>query len=144
MANKVLPPGWNESARAAKNSGILTINGQSVPDPAKGGVQITDEPIWSENTGRDVNSGKMLGDIKAWKKTVQITWPPLTFTEVRTILNAIKVTGKNPFYKIRYNDTSASTATEITAYSGNLQRTVESISRAYKRQTGVTITFIEQ
>ena len=144
MASKVLPPSWNNSARAARNTGILTINGVSVPDPARGGVQITDEPIWSENTGRDVNSGKMLGDIVAWKKTVQITWPPLTFSEVSQILNAIKVTGKNPFYAIKYYDTSTSSFTTITVYSGNLQRTIESISRAYKKQSGVTVTFIEQ
>lgn len=113
-------------------------------EPAKGGVQITDEPVWGENTARDVNTGKMMGDIKAWKKTVQITWGPMTFSEVNQILDLIKVTGSSPFYNIKYNDTSATNETEITVYSGNLQRTVESISSAYRRQTGVTITFIEQ
>ena len=122
----------------------LYIKGTQVKEPAKGGVQITDEPVWGENTARDANTGKMMGDIKAWKKTVQITWPPMTFAEVNQILSLIKVTGSSPFYKIKYNDSSASTTTEITVYSGNLQRTVESISSAYQRQTGVTITFIEQ
>ena len=122
----------------------LYINGTQVAEPAKGGVQITDEPVWGENTARNVDTGKMVGDIKAWKKTVQITWPPLTFSQVSTILNQIKVTGSNPFYKIKYYDTSTSTLTEITVYSSNFQRTVESISNAYKRQTGATVTFIEQ
>lgn len=122
----------------------LYIKGTKVKEPAKGGVQITDEPVWGENTARDVNTGKMMGDIKAWKKTVQITWGPMTFSEVNQILDLIKVTGSSPFYNIKYNDTSATNETEITVYSGNLQRTVESISSAYRRQTGVTITFIEQ
>ena len=115
-----------------------------VAEPAKGGVQITDEPVWGENTARDVNTGKMMGDIKAWKKTVQITWPPLTFSQVNAILDRIKVTGSSPFYEIKYNDESANSLTEITVYSGNLQRTIESISNAYQKQTGVTVTFIEQ
>lgn len=122
----------------------LWIRGTQVAEPAKGGVQITDEPVWGENTARNVNTGLMVGDIKAWKKTVQITWPPLTFAQAKQILDQIKVTGSSPFYKIKYYDTSTSSLTEITVYSGNLQRTVESISNAYKRQTGVTVTFIEQ
>lgn len=120
----------------------LYINGTKVKEPAKGGVAITDEPIWSENTARDVNTGTMIGDLKAWKKTVAITWPPLKFGEVNSILSAIKAGGA--FFKIKYNDGSATSLEEITVYSSNLQRTVESISQAYQRQSGVTVTFIER
>ena len=129
-----------------------------VAEPAKGGVVITEEPVWSENTGRDVNTGKMIGDIVAWKKTVSITWPPLTFAQTNKILNLIGVgnTSKSPFFKIYVNDRTANKIdnpqtfdpaeelTEITVYSSNLSKTIESISNAYKRQTGVTVTFIEQ
>ena len=120
----------------------LFINGTQVAEPAKGGVVITEGPVWSENTGRDVNSGKMIGDIVAWKKTVAVTWPPLTFAQVNTIIQQIKAGGA--FFKIKYNDSSASSLKEITVYSSNLSRTIESISAAYKRQTGVTVSFIEQ
>ena len=105
----------------------LYIRGVQVKEPAKGGVHITDEPVWGENTARDVNSALMIGDIVA-----------------RKILDQIKVQGSNPFYKIRYNDESADSLTEITVYSGNLQRAVESISNAYRKQTGATVTFIER
>ena len=127
---------------------MLYIRGIKVKEPAKDGVQITDEPVWGENTARDVNTATMLGDIKAWKKTVQITWPPMTFSEANTILDALKVTGSNPFYHLEYNDSSAVNdrehLTDIVVYSGNLQRTVASIASAYQRQTGVTVTFIER
>ena len=121
------------------------IRGTRVKEPAKDGVQITDEPVWGENTMRDVNTGKMMGDIKAYKKTVAVTWPPMTFAEANQILSLLKgSSGASPFYKIKYNDSSAGTLDEITVYNGNLQRTVASISSAYQRQTGVTVTFIEQ
>lgn len=129
---------------AAKKSNILYIRNAYVADPAKGGVQITDEPIWSENTGRDVNSGQMIGDIVGWKKTVQITWPPLDFASVQEILNAINVRGKTPFFTLKYPDTSATSLTEITVYTGAPQRTIESINAAYRRQMGFSVTFIER
>ena len=120
----------------------LYINGTQVREPAKGGVVITDEPVWSENTGRDVNSGQMLGDIVAWKKTVAVSFPPLTFAQANTIINAIKSGGA--FFNIKYNDESADTLKTLNVYSGNVSRTIESISSAYKRQSGCTVTFIER
>lgn len=120
----------------------LLINGTAVAEPAHQGVQITEEPVWSENTGRDVNSGSMIGDIVAWKRTVAITWPPLTFSQVTTLLNAIGVRQKRPFFSLRYDEIGITSA--ITVYSGNIEHLIYSISNAYKKQTGVTVTFIEK
>ena len=123
----------------------LQINGTTVAEPAHSGVQISEEPVWSENTGRDVNSGSMIGDIVAWKRTVAITWPPLTFAQVTAIKNAIGVRARRPFFSLSYTDAAGNTILEpITVYSGNLEHTIYSISNAYKRQTPVTVTFIEK
>lgn len=123
----------------------LQINGVTVAEPANSGVQISEEPIWSEKTGRDVNSGSMIGDIVAWKRTVAITWPPLTFAQVEAIKTAIGVRAQRPFFSLAYTDSGGNTVLEpITVYSGNLEHTIYSISNAYKRQTPVTVTFIER
>lgn len=120
----------------------LLINGTAVAEPANGGVQITEEPVWDEKTTRDVNTGSMIGDIVAWKKTVAITWPPLTFAQVNTIMSAIGVGAKRSFFSLKYAEIGLDPA--ITVYSGNLEHLIQSVSSAYKRQTGVTVTFIER
>lgn len=115
------------------------INGVQVAEPAKEGLTITDEPIWASNTGRGTN-GKMIGDIVAWKTTVEVTWPPLSFTDAQTIRDAIKNAGN--FFAIRYPDFSAGTLVTKTVYCGNIPRTTHSLVSQLKN--GVTITFIEQ
>ena len=120
---------------------MLKINGTRVAEPAQGGVQITDEPIWAPNTGRATDGG-MVGDIVAWKTTVAVNWPPLTFAQSQAIVNAIKNAG--PFFQIEYRDFSASTAVTKTVYASNLPRTIYSLATAYQRHTGVSVTFIEQ
>ena len=128
---------------------MLKINGVLVAEPALQGVTITEEPVWAPNTGR-AQDGRMTGDLVGWKKTVAVTWPPLSFEETalirRTIMNA------GPFFKIQFtNDLVANVnlntgglADEITVYASSLPRTVYSLAGGYRRHEGVTATFIEQ
>ena len=113
----------------------------SLPEPKKEGITITDEPIGAANTGRG-SDGKMVGDIVAWKTTVQVEWPALSFTNTQTIITALK--GAGPFFKIKYYDTNASSAVEKTVYCGNIPRTIYSLAQAARYHIGVTVTFIEQ
>lgn len=119
----------------------MIINGITVATPKQGGVTITDEPVWSSNTGRST-TGKMVGDIIAWKTTVAVTWPPLSFSDAKKLRNAIKDAGA--FFNIKYNDFSADTLTEKTVYTSNIQRALYSIAEGYRKHTGFTVTFIEQ
>ena len=129
---------------------MFKIGSTTVKEPAYGGVQITDEPIWSSKTGRNT-SGTMIGDIVAWKRTVTVAWPPLTFKESQTIRKAIVDGGA--FFSITFNDVlptaSSSSAVNIpsntismTVYCANIPRTLASLT--YKRHAGVVIQFIEQ
>lgn len=120
---------------------MFKINGTQVAEPKIQGVQITDEPIWASNTGR-ATSGKMIGDIVAWKTTVAVAWPPLSFAQSQQIRNAIKNAG--PFFTISYNDFSGTSLETKTVYCANIPRTLYSLAQAYQRHTDVTITFIEQ
>lgn len=130
---------------------MFLINGVQVAEPAHQGVTITDEPIWAPNTGR-AQDGTMTGDFVGWKRTVAVTWPPLSFDETVTIRNAIKNAGG--FFQIQFtNDlvnpanvdlTSRGLASSITVYSSNLPRTIYSLADGLRKHEGVVATFIEQ
>lgn len=120
---------------------MFKINGITVSEPKKEGVTITDEPIWASNTGRNVH-GKMIGDIVAWKTTVAVQWPPLSFSESQKIVNALK--GAGPFFTITYNDFSSGSTVTKTVYCSNIPRTIYSLVQGVQYHQGVTVTFIEQ
>lgn len=129
---------------------MLKINNVQVAEPAFQGVTITEEPVWKPNTGRNIN-GKMIGDIATWKKTVAVTWPPLSPSETSLIISTIKSAGA--FFPIQFtNDLSASSsatassglASAITVYASNIPRTVYSLATGLRKHQGVTITFIER
>ncbi len=123
------------------NGTYMTINGTAVHDPAYGGVTITDEPIWAANTGRS-QTGKMIGDIVAWKTTIEVTWPPLSMADTTTLYNAIRNAGA--FFDISYYDLNTSEQVTKTVYCNHIPRQLVSITEAYKRHAGVSVTFIEQ
>lgn len=117
----------------------MKINNVSVHEPKYGGIAITDEPIWSSDTNRN-NNGEMVGDIKAWKKTIEVTFPPLSLSDSETIRNAIKNAGA--FFSIEYPDFSTQTMVTTTVYSSNIKRTLMSLQ--YARHADITVTFIEK
>lgn len=114
-----------------------------MPEPAHQGITVTDEPVWASNTGRAQN-GLMIGDIVANKKTVEVTWPPLSFSDSQKLRNAIVNAGA--FFKIWYPDFSATESSyqELTVYASSLPRTLYSIADGLQRHVGVKVTFIEQ
>lgn len=126
----------------------LTINGTAVAEPAKEGVTITREPVWSESTGRNIN-GRMVGDIIARKTTVEITWPPLTFSQAMTIINAIESGGA--FFPLQLTGAGGANFGPLTVYASSIPRTIYSVSSAYTRTNsprsavhGFAVTFIER
>lgn len=131
---------------------MFQIGSTQVHEPAYGGVQITDEPIWASNTGR-ASDGTMIGDIVSWKRTVQVTWPALSFKDSQTIRKAIVDGGA--FFNITFNDVlpnaSSSSAESIptntvtmTVYCANIPRTLASLNAAFRKHGNIQITFIEQ
>ncbi len=66
----------------------LKINGYSPPAPDREGYDVTENKIWSKNTGRTA-SGLMVGDIIGRKYSVAITWSDLPQSVVTKIDNAI-------------------------------------------------------
>lgn len=120
---------------------MFKINGVQMPEPALGGVTITDESIWDEKAGRSA-SGKFIGKIVAHKRTVEVTWPPLSFSQSQALRNAIRNGGDT--FTIEYNDFSGTSTTgPVTVYAGSVPRTLYSIAAGHRRHTGVAISFIE-
>lgn len=62
----------------------LKINGVKVRSPKIGGITRKSEKVWSSNTGRAAST-RMVGTILAIKKTLSISWPPLTQSEAQLI-----------------------------------------------------------
>lgn len=90
----------------------LKANNVTLPSPIE--IQVSNEIIWSANTGRSSN-GKMIGDVVAKKDTITLKWGVLTGTEYKTLKNNIK-SGFHPF---TLNVPGGESLT-ITSYRGNL------------------------
>lgn len=119
----------------------MVINGVKVATPKPGGITVTDEPIWASNTGRS-STGKMIGDIVAWKTTVAVSWPPLSFDEAKKIRDAVKNAG--PYFDIKYYDFDALEMVSKTVYADHIPRTLYSLVDKYQRYKDITINFTEQ
>lgn len=120
---------------------LFKIGSTWVADPAAGGINVTDEPVWSSNTGRST-TGKMIGDIVAWKKTIEVKWPPLTFAQVSAIRSAIKSGGE--FFDISYYDLATGSMKTTKVYCGNIPRTLYSLAAKHQKYFDVAIKFVEQ
>lgn len=66
----------------------LEINGYTPPAPDKDGYIVTENKIWSKNTGRTA-SGLMVGDITAKKYSIALKWSDLKQSKVTEIDQAI-------------------------------------------------------
>lgn len=133
-------------------SNVFMIKGKNdngfvqMPEPKRGGIGVTDEPIWSANTGRS-STGKMIGDVVAWKTTIEVAFPPLSYEHAKRLRDAIRNAGD--FFQIRYMDiesgnTTNSMPTTKTVYVGNVPRLLVSLSPKQQRYEGIDIKFIEQ
>ena len=122
----------------------------TLPEPAIGGIAVTDEPIWASNTGRDANNGEMIGDMKCWKTTIEVGWPPLSYSEVKTIRDTIMTAVDNGkgYFDIKYTDIEEGTTisnmntTTKTVYCSNIPRLL--YSKVVQLYSEVKITFIEK
>ena len=112
-----------------------------MPTPAHGGMAIADEPIWSSNTGRG-STGAMSGDIVAWKRTIDMEFPPLSFTESKLLRDTLRNAGE--FFDIRFRDFDTTTWETVKVYTANLPRTIYSLAQGLRYHTGVKIQLIEQ
>lgn len=92
----------------------LTASSQNLPEPSQ--ISSNDEIIWSANTGRSSETGKMIGDVVAEKKTVEIKWEYITEQQAATIKTALR----SGFFTFNLRDYGSPVT--ITVYRGTISK----------------------
>lgn len=67
---------------------LLEINGYTPVTPDKDGFSVTENKIWSKNTGRTA-SGLMVGDIVTRKYSLVLKWTDIWESDVKKLDTAI-------------------------------------------------------
>lgn len=67
------------------NQPKIFCDGTALPAPAREGLHVTLNRLWSQNAGRNTATGDFIGDIIAQKYTVSITYDSLTEEEMQQI-----------------------------------------------------------
>lgn len=93
----------------------LRINGVKVKAPKIGGITRKPEKVWSSNTGRTAST-RMVGTILGIKKTLSISWPPLTQAE-KDLIEALVSNASTPFVPVEYTQPDGTTET-VECYFG--------------------------
>lgn len=102
-------------------------------------LTVTDNIIWSKNTGR-VASGDMEGDIIAKKIKLNITLAPLDDKEAVAFAAAIEP----PFFPITFRNPKSGKTETLTFYVGTPTYPVYSYADILPRYVGTTANFIEK
>lgn len=120
---------------------VLKINGVAMPTPSVGGITFTQEPIWSDDAGRD-STGKAVGTIKCYKWKMQVKWPPLTFADAAKVFaNCSK--GSRDFKSVAFFNPLTQATETITAYCGTASMELYTTTGP-KPVRGVAVDIIEQ
>lgn len=98
-----------------KKGEILKSGSIVLPPPSS--LSISDEIIWTSDTGRTL-SGRMVGDVIAEKKTLSIKWSFLTEEDVKLIKSRL-ISG---FFSFTFRDDGIDIT--IDAYRGTLSKEV--------------------
>lgn len=94
---------------------MAELKAGSVELPSPVSLSVSDEIIWSSNTGRTA-SGKMVGDIVAEKKNLDIKWGVLPESEVKKISSNLKA----GFFPLTFRDDGVNIT--IQSYRGTLSK----------------------
>lgn len=114
------------------------IKAGNVELPAPTKISVSNEIIWSSNTGRSTESGKMIGDVIAEKKTVDVEWSKLTAADLKKISSNLK----SGFIPVSFNDEGS--VVTITAYRGTLKKDYLGYFGGVHYYDNVTVSIIQQ
>ena len=120
----------------------LYIDGVQVCTPRVGnGLTISENKIWSANTGRLENTGEMAGTIVAIKQKIDIKWPEMSMEECAEI-HAL-ISSLSPFHTLKYTDMTGSVQ-ELSVYFGDPTYTINAYSEGVQRVKDVAVSAIEK
>lgn len=115
---------------------MLVIGSATLPTPKD--VKYSSNKLWSQNTGR-LDSGYFVGDLIAVKKKYDVTFPPLSTSELATVRAAVNA----DFATVQITNAEGSTDT-VTAYFGDLSVESYSWHNGLKYAINATVSIIER
>lgn len=119
----------------------LIFDGEVMPMPKLEGITVSQEKIWSKNTGRTANL-QMVGDIKGIKKTIRFEWAILSPSQAALIDSKISNPAK-PFVPIVFTD-QFGIRRSTTVYFGTPTYKIYSYIDGKRYITNVTVDAIEK
>ena len=114
---------------------MLKIAGVSVKAPTD--LKIGRFDITKSNRAA---SGKMMMDLIATKRRVDVVWKMLTDSELQTIIDTI--TANKPFFSLEYPDAGGTKT--MTCYAGDIVTSLWHTKNGVRYWEEVSIGFIEQ
>lgn len=94
----------------------LYIDDVQVKTPKLEGLEISENKMWSANTGRLEATGEMAGTITAIKSKMEISWPDMTVADYLKIMD--RVCNEEAFHTLRWLDAGGETHT-LMVYFGD-------------------------
>lgn len=119
----------------------IIVDGITLPPPAKDGLSLKPEPIWSDNAGR-VSNCAFVGDIRAVMWNIDITWQDLTYEQVKLIRKAFTSAAK-PFFNMTFTTDEGERLT-IRCYSTMPSSTIRTYRDERGQITGMTVSVVQK
>lgn len=118
----------------------ITINGWQIPIPDINGFKRTKNKLWSSNTGR-TSSGRMVGDIKAIKYTLEFAWSKLTDTQLQELEAAI---GTAAFFPVEFPEEGTGNKLKKNFYAADPTYETKVVVDGKEIYCNFTLQLIEQ
>lgn len=115
---------------------MLKIGTTTLPTPKS--VNYSQNKLWSQNTGR-LDSGYFVGDLIGIKKKYEVTFPPLSTTDLATVRAAINT----DFATVEITNAEGGTDT-VSAYFGDLTVEAYSWHNGLKYALNASVSIIER
>ena len=116
---------------------MLKINSTVLPAPKD--VEYSDNKLWSQNTGR-LDSGFFVGELIAIKRKYEVTFPPLTPTQLSTVRTAFN----DEFAQVTITDVDGSDVVLSSCYFGDLTVKAYSWKNGIKYAIDAKVSIIER
>lgn len=114
---------------------VLIVGGYSFKVKS---LTIGEEPIWSSNAGRS-STGKMMGDIIRWVRTLNVTFCPMTEAQAQQFYRATHTRS----YVVQYRDVGTKTMESVPCYGVPLNFPVYNYTTAFTFGE-VSVNFVEE
>lgn len=122
-------------------SKVLNIGGYVPPAPDKGSVNVGVMKVWSKNTKRTA-SAKMVGDIKAIKATLDMSWAKMRQEDLTKLDEKVSNTSQS-FFDVTYVDQRGVEQTK-KFYADSMSYTRDVYRNGTIWYTDVSLSLVEQ